>query len=106
MSEKQFMIVVVALGVIVLGVFGFLSYKDYARIREIKAESQKLDDLLKAHKKKIEQIPTQRTLLTQQEQRFDEERKILPEVRDTDNLLEVMTYLCELSKLNRPEDVQ
>ncbi len=106
MSEKQFLIVVVALGVLVLGVFGFLSYKDYARIREIKAESATLDDQLKVHKKKIELIPALKAEVIKLEGKFDEQRKFLPEVRDTNNLIEVMTYLCEEAKLNRPEDVQ
>ncbi|MCI0341351.1 MAG: type 4a pilus biogenesis protein PilO [Planctomycetales bacterium] len=106
MSEKQFLIVVVALGVLVLGVFGFLSYKDYARIREIKAESTQLDDMLKVHKKKIERIPELKGEVAKLESKFEDQRKILPEVRDVTNLIEVMTYLCERAKLENPRDVQ
>lgn len=106
MSERQFMVVGLAVVVLFVGLFGWLTWGEWQEYVKIEGEVQKLDAEIKALNDKIVKIPDKRKERDSLVDRFEEKRKILPNKAERENLLDVIGYLCEKTGMLAPRDMK
>ena len=105
-GEKQIFgvtVAVVAVVLVVVGVFTFLSYRKLSNIRK---ETRDLTRKIEDHDKVIAEKPRLENELRASQARFDNVRTYLPDDRDVDGLIEALRSKCleanlTFSKLDR-----
>jgi Tfp pilus assembly protein PilO len=98
------MIVGVSVVALFVVLFGWLTWGEWEEYQKIDAELKQLETEIAALNAKIVKIPDMRKTRDTLVERFEEKRKILPNKAERENLIEVISYLCEKTGMPAPLD--
>ena len=103
MSEKQFLLIGVAIVILVVGAFGYLTYTEYQELQKLKGEVADLIKKIDGHREKIAKIKGLQEEINILDSEFEEQREKLPDSKELENLLEIISYLCTETGVDKPK---